>query len=409
MKVLHVSTYDLNGGAARATYRLHKALIAHGLDSRILVQRKQSDEHQIVGPSTLWEKACSLVIPFVEKIFFKLCGVKPNSYFSSSLISGKSFINRINDTDADLIHFHWVNDGMIKFSSLDKIKKPIVWTMHDNWLFTGGCHIKMDCEKFIDQCGKCPVLSSTKESDLSSRIQEMKIATIERLNNLIVVGPSKWIVKEAQKSKILKNVEIVHIPNLINTEIFKPISKTMARDILNLSVDKKYVMFGALDPFGDKNKGFLQLKQSLDLIESSCELIIFGASEPKDKIDFGHVTHYFGKITDEVMLAILYSASDAVVVPSLQENFSNTILESLSCGTPVVAFNIGGNTDLVEHKTNGFVAEAFSVTSLAEGIDWLLNCSYIDEISFNARRSVLKNYSSEALVKKFIGLYDQYK
>jgi glycosyltransferase involved in cell wall biosynthesis len=228
------------------------------------------------------------------------------------------------------------------------------------------------------------------------------------MENLTIVGLSRWITECAKQSKLLGDKRIVNIPNPRDTDRFKPIDERLARDILNLPKDKKLILFGAVNAINDPRKGFKELSHALKKLKSKeVELIVFGSSEPQNPPDFCFAAHYLGHQHDDISLQILYNASEVVVVPSLQENLSNTIMESLSCGTPVVAFDVGGNSDMIEHQRNGYLAKPYDAIDLAYGIDWVLNNQSYAELSKNARDKVLKEFDSSIVVKKYISLYQE--
>lgn len=405
MKVLHVSYSDLEGGAAKAAYRLHKSLANSGVDSRMLVDVKISGDYTVGGPKSKAEKLISKIRPGVDQIpvnFYK----RRKYYFSPSVLPFGRAIKLINNSDADIIHLHWFNKAFLSISDIGRIKKPIVWSLHDMWAFTGGCHYDGGCNGFLTHCGRCPVLGSTSEQDLSKWLLRKKKNVFAKLKKYRIVGLSKWLTYEASSSGVFRRENILNLPNLIDTDKFQPVDKLVSRRLLGLPADKKLILFGAMDALDDSRKGFHELKAALEKIDSAgAELVIFGSEKPQS-IPFSQFkTHYLGYFNDEISLQILYSCADVAVVPSLQENFSNAILESLSCGLPVVAFHIGGNGDLIDHKKNGYLAEPYDPQSLAHGIEWVLSGQNKD-LPFNAIEKVKNNFSSHILLKKYLSLYE---
>ena len=408
MKILIVNTSDINGGAARATYRLHKSLLNSGVDSQMLVQDKHSDDYTVIGPGTKIKKAIAKIRPTLDQLPVTRYKKRTKIIFSPAWLPFSGIVNRINEINPDIVHLHWIAGGMLRIEDLTKIKKPIVWSLHDNWAFTGGCHIKLDCDKYKNKCGKCPILKSAQENDLSRSIWTRKKKVFDKLDNLTIVGLSKWIANCTKESSLLKNKKIINLPNPIDTDIFKPFNKIEARKLWNLPKDKRIVLFGAMNATGDPLKGFKELSESLHKISKrDIELVVFGSSEPKESQNFGFRTHYLGTLHDDVSLVTLYSAADVVIVPSLQENLSNVIMESLACGTPVVAFNIGGNSDMIENKINGYLAKPFDTNDLAYGIEWILNTPNYDELRRSARKKVVQEFDSRIVVKKYIELYQE--
>jgi glycosyltransferase involved in cell wall biosynthesis len=408
MKVLIVNTSDINGGAARAAYRLHKSLLTQNIDTQMLVLDKSSGDFSVLGPTSKIEKVLNKLKSTLDSIPLKFYKDKTPTYFSTSWLPSISIINKINKLKPDVVHLHWINGGMIKIEDLKKIKAPIVWSLHDMWTFTGGCHYNETCDKFKRSCGNCLVLGSNKSKDLSNRIFHRKLKTFNKIKNLTIVGLSQWLADSAKNSYLLKDSKVVNLPNPIDTKIYKPIDKIHSRDIWNLPQNKKLILFGAMGATSDPRKGFRELSLALESInDPDIVFVIFGASTPENPPVLGCKTHYIGSLSDDVSLTTLYSAVDVMIVPSLQENLSNAIMESLSCGTPVVGFNIGGNSDLIDHKKNGYLAKPLDNKDLANGIQWILNNTKYDEICSEARAKVLTNFKSEIVAKKYIQLYER--
>jgi glycosyltransferase involved in cell wall biosynthesis len=398
------------GGAARAAYRLHRSLLSAGIDSKMLVQAKKSDDYTVIPAYGINKigKFISLIRPTLDQIPLKFYKNRIKTPFSPAWLPFSKVVEKINEINPDIVHLHWIADGMIKIEDLAKINKPIVWTLHDNWAFTGGCHIKWSCEKYIDSCGACPVLGSDKEYDLSKKGWIRKNKVFKKIN-MVIVSPSKWLYDCSKKSSLLKDKRHKVIPNPIDVDLFKPVDKSISRKIWNLPQDKKLIAFGAVSATNDINKGFKELSEALYKIadKKNIELVVFGSSKPKDPPNFGFKTHYLGHLHDDISLIILYDAVDVMVVPSLQENLSNTIMESLACGTPVVAFNVGGNSDMIEHLKNGYLAKPFDTDDLRNGIEWVLNTPNYDELCKNAREKVLREFDSNIVAKKYIELYEE--
>ncbi|EIF50098.1 glycosyltransferase family 4 protein [Sulfurovum sp. AR] len=409
MKILIVNTYDIKGGAARAAYRLHKALLAQNIDSQMLVQNKSSDDFTVLTTSsTKVQKNLNKLRPFIDNIPVKLYKERTKTLFSSAWLGFSDIVDLINEIDPDIVHLNWINEGMVKIEDLKCIKVPIVWSLHDMWPFTGGCHYDEGCGGYEKECGNCKVLGSNKNNDLSRKIFNRKQKTFSQIDNMTIVGLSKWLHTYAQRSSLLKDKRHVNLPNPIDTNIFNPFNKVKARELWNLPKDKKLVLFGAMGATSDPRKGFKELSQALNqLTFKDIEFVVFGSSQPQKASDFGFKTHYLGNLHDDVSLVTLYSAVDLMVVPSLQENLSNAILESLACATPVVSFDIGGNSDMVVHQQTGYLVKPFETDDLACGIEWVLNASNYSELCQNAREKVLKEFDSSLVAKKYIKLYQE--
>jgi len=408
MKVLIVNTSDIGGGAARAAHRLHEALLGQGVDSQMLVQENKSKEYRVLLPSEKkTKKIFNKVRPFIDQAFLYKYKNRSKTPFSVSFLPSKDVIKKINELEPDVVHLHWVCAGFLNIEDIGLIKKPIVWSLHDMWPFTGGCHYDENCGKYVNSCGSCKVLQSKSDNDLSRKIWERKKKNFSK-KNINVIGLSRWLEKCAKESFFLKKSKVVNLPNPINPIIFKPVNKTIARELWDLPNEKKLILFGAMNATGDLRKGFKELSNALyELQSKDVELVIFGSSEPKQSQNFGFKTHYLGQLSDDVSLATLYSAVEIMVVPSLQENLSNAIMESLSCGTPVIGFNIGGNSDMIDHKINGYLAKPFDPSDLARGIEWVLNAPNYEELCKNAREKVLREFDYKVVAPKYIELYQE--
>ncbi len=408
MKILIVNSSDTQGGASRAAYRLHLSLLANHIDCQMLVQSKSSDDFTVIGPMTKLEKVMNILRPRLDNLLVNFYKKRTKTPFSTSWLPSGQLVKKINTINPDIVHLHWINAGMLKIEDIAKINAPIVWSLHDNWVFTGGCHIKWECEKYKDSCGACPRLGSTKENDLSRQIYKRKQKTFSKISNLTIVGLSRWLEGCAKESTLLKDKKIVNLPNPIDTNRFKPFEKKKARELWDLPINKKLVLFGAMSATSDINKGFIELGEALHkLKDKNIEFVVFGSSEPKESQNFGFKTHYMDHLQDDVSLVLLYSAADVMIVPSLQENLSNAIMESLACGTPVVGFDVGGNSDMVEHKNNGYLAKAFDTNDLADGIKYILEDPNYNELCQNARDKVLREFDSNVVAKKYIKLYEE--
>lgn len=410
MKTLLLNTYDAQGGAGIATYRIHKALRSAGVDSLMYVQNRSCSDYTVLGPSR-WARIPAYFRPHLDSFpnkFFK--NAKPE-LFSTSWVPDR-LLDKINAIRPDLVHLFWINGGFARIETLGKIRQPAIWTMHDMWPFTGGCHYDDGCGKFSGLCGSCPSLYSSVENDISRRVIRRKLKSWVNWK-VTVVATSQWLAKEARLSSVLCDKEIYVIPNAVDTDRYKPVPKNIARTIYNLPQDKMLIMFSAFAATSHPRKGGHLLVPALERIvrdsgKTEIELVIVGASQPEVPINFGVPVHYMGHFSDEISQAVLYSAADVLVAPSMQENLSNTVVEALSCGTPVVAFNIGGMPDMIAHKTNGYLAKAFSVEELAAGILWVLSDGdNLSRLSSEARKSAIQKYAFSIIGKKYYELYQR--
>ena len=409
MNVLILNTSDNQGGAAIATYRLHRGLRSIGINSHLLVQGKKTDDYSVIGPVTKWQKVLAILRPHLDGVATYFYSKRQKVLFSSAWLPEK-LTSKVVKLKPDIVHLFWVNGGFLRIETLKNFKQPIVWTLHDMWPFTGGCHYDDECGKFQQSCGNCPVLNSEHEQDLSRRILKRKQKSWEDVP-IIVVATSHWLADMARSSSIFRDQRIEVIPNGIDTEIYKPGNKVAARAAYNLPQDKYLILFSAFSATSDKRKGNQFLVLALEKMSqagwgSKTELVIIGASKPESPPDMEMKVHYMGHMHDEISQVLLYSAADVVVAPSMQENLSNTVMESLACGTPVVAFNIGGMPDMINHRINGYLATPFESDDLADGIMWVLESKERhDTLSKQARETVEKRYALKTVANQYLSLY----
>ncbi len=404
LKILTVAS-DIQGGAGKAAYRLHNSLVNNGINSKMIVALKKTNDISVIGPTSKIQKVKALVYPYIDRFFLKKYNNK--SLFSTNWVPLSGIVNEINRINPDIVHLHWINNGLVSISDLKKINAPIVWSLHDMWAFTGGCHYSDKCVRFKDSCGKCPILDSNELNDLSFKIFKEKQKLFSLKKDITIVSLSKWLFELSKNSQLLKFNNHINLPNPIDTNIFKPHEKKYSRSVWNLSENKKYILFGAMGATSDPRKGFKELKEALSKLKNpeNIELLVFGSAKPHKPSDLGLVTHYLGSLSDDISLVTLYNSADLMVVPSLQENLSNAIMESLACGTPVVGFNIGGNSDLIDHKKNGYLAYPQDSNDLLKGIEWVLNNKEYDQLSLNSRSKVLVEFDSKIVSKNYIDLY----
>jgi len=410
MKVLMLNTYDEWGGAARAAFRLNRGLQSMGISSHLLVQGKTSGAKDVTGANNFLTKIAYGIRTVLGTMPVRMYPNKPVNNFTPALMPD-SIAGQVAEISPDIVHLHWLGAGFMRLETLKKIKHPLVWTLHDSWAFTGGCHMPHECVRYHKACGFCPVLGSRHEKDLSRWVWQRKFRAWHSLK-LAVVTPSRWLADCARKSSLLRDMQIEVIPNGLDLSIFKPIDKRLARELLGLPQNKKFILFGGINSISDPNKGFQFLLPALrDLAgrgwHHDAELIIFGSTKPENTPSFPLKTNYFGRLQEEIKLSQLYSAADLFIAPSLQENLPYTIMEAMACGTPCVAFNQGGIPDLIEHRITGYLAQSFDAVDLAKGLDWLLQEDELrQEISLCCRRKVETMFALEKVAARYIEFYE---
>ena len=411
MRVLHLSTMDISGGAARAAYRLHKGLQANGISSSMMVQFKESDDPSVIGPESNLARTFSIARISLDHFPKMLFSKNRKTIFHLQWLPEK-ISKKIDQYKPDVVHLHWICRGFLNIKTIGRIKQPIVWTLHDMWPFTGGCHYAGDCERYKNSCGNCPQLGSKWENDLSRWTWKRKSKFWKDVN-LTIVAPSTWIKSCALESHLFKNHPVEIIPYGIDVNGFRPLDDKIARNYLRFSENKYLILFGAINALSDKRKGFELLAAALKKLSQTekgkqAELIVFGASKPENPPDLGLKTTYIGRLNDPISLSLVYSACDLFISPSIEDNLPNTIIEAMSCGTPCVAFNIGGFPDMIEHKKNGYLVEFFSVDDLVRGITWgLENNEHYKKIGLSARKKVETNFDLRRIAGNYTALYEK--
>jgi glycosyltransferase involved in cell wall biosynthesis len=416
LKVVHINKTDSGGGAAVAANRLNQALSKHGVDSWLLVQDGKSQEKNIrlAGEGFLYrQKALSRFV--WERIRF--LPHEKNAMLRFAFSPGNTGMDLSKHPliqEADILHLHWINQGYISLDGLRQLfslGKPIVWTLHDMWPFTGGCHYAGTCLEFLERCSFCPFLKKPDKRDLSAR-QFIRKKQIYKTTKMHAVACSKWLKTISFESSLLRDKLVSNIPNPIDTALFKPLDKKSCRAKLNLPQDKKLLLFGAAN-VGDTRKGIRYLYEALNILVESfpvfkenVEVVVFGKIPSKVKNIFPFVTHNLKFITDTQTLVEAYNAADVYVLPSLQDNLPNTVMESMSCGTPVVGFHIGGVPEMIDHNKSGFLAEVKNSLSLATGIYETLFLSNLEEMGLMARRKVETNFSEEVVASQYKKVYE---
>ena len=413
MKILHLNSYDLVGGAAIAANRLHNALRASGQTSQMGVLFARSDDPDVkVLGGAFYRKIFVPIFNKLERMPEKVFYSKPEypGFCSFSCLPG--FIHhKINKIPKDITHLHWVTDGFLSPYALKRLHKPVVWTLHDTWAFTGGCHFFKSCEGYKSSCGECPELCSKNKRDLSSLGWTLKNEAYKKIKPNIIT-PSKAFAKYVASSGLLSKYRLRVIPNCIDTSIFKPILPAQAREILNLPPSTPILLFGAVGGISDYRKGFDLLLKALALLQKFTALkpicCVLGQGHGPSFPNLPYEFRYLGKMSDSTTLALAYSAANVFLCPSREDNLPNTIMESLACGTPALAFNVGGIPDMIEHNVNGFLANPFDTEEFASLLGQLLNNPNLQQsMGVAGRNKVLKEFAMPVVAKQHVAFYEE--
>ena len=407
MKISHLSNSDIIGGAGIASYRIHKALLKKGHKSQLFVNSYHSGDFTVSHPINFLDKVSALLRPKIVNPLKKFLVTKNKALHSLSILPS-NWHEKINNSNADIVHLHWVQNEMISIRDIGNIKKPIVMNTHDMWPFCGAEHLSFE-KRWEEGYLKNNRPDNESGYDLNKYIWQLKKKYWKK--PFYIVSPSEWMAQCVKKSALMKSWPCKVIPNCIDTTKWRPLNKSFSRKLLNLPDDKPILIFGTFNSNNQFHKGLDLLKQSLNYLKEKNKdfnIVIFGQNQPQNPINFGFPTYYIGQLRDSYSLKALYSASDILLVPSRIESFCNTACEAHSCGIPVVSFKVGGLIDIVNHKKTGYLASPFDIKDFANGIIWIL-----DEISINnnlnkfARKKAVKNWDYSVVSKKYETLYEE--
>ena len=416
MKVLIVNTSDI-GGAANACLRLHEGLLNCGIDSKVILMRKHKHIPATYKVMPLRKKFLKRMSLAVKKLFWELGlktkkKTKEQEFLASREKRLELFSFPFSEYDitqnkwykeADVVNLHWVSDFLDYESFFNSNNKPVVWTMHDMNVFTGGEHYTESIVNMDDEGNPVPRTKTDKESGLSKFYENYKANLLKDKNNISFVAPSKWLLNEAQNSIILKNKNIKHIPYGLNKEVFNIRDKTYSRGLLNIPKDKRVILFVAESLHNTQRKGFNFLIKAFENLEDKNVILCAVGSKKVALSDIENLIE-LGVINDDRMMSVAYSSADVFVIPSLMDNLPNTVLESLMCGTPVIGFPVGGILDMVQNNYNGYIAKDISAKSLGETLSLFLKTKEVFN-SANIRKEAVKKYDLEVQSRKYIDLY----
>ncbi len=400
VKVIHVQNDALSAGSA--ALRLHSAFLKAGIDSSVLsLLTDVNDTEKMSEPGKI-SRITALLDQQMQSFLFKKADKRFGRFSFPILGTNISKLPQIRE--AEVIYIHWVQGGFLNLSNyrqLAQLGKPIIIFMHDMWSITGGCHHSFSCEKYKIRCFDCQIFPKNDFVDWPAHEYRKKMKLYSDAGNFYFVSPSRWLYNCARLSNLTKGKPIFHIPNILDSDIFKPIDKKTARHVLNLDPDDTIIAFGAFSvssPF----KGWNELKIALEELrhrerKRKITVLIFGSGNSNmiaEAIPFK--SRFFGFVKDVYSMSLIYNAVDIMIAPSLAELFGYVIMESLSCGTPVVAFDVGGIPDLIKHKYNGYLARYRDAEDITEGILFCLDNKI--------KGSLLPEFERSVVVKKHIDL-----
>lgn len=415
MRIVHLASSDVTGGAARAASRLHFGLRRLGVDSKMLVGKQACFDPSILRfrpPKDVASRVRrTLRRRRIRTDFAQYAPTRPPGYdrFSDDRTEdGGALLGQV--PPCDLINLHWVA-GFLDHESFfpGAPNVPLVWRLADMAPLTGGCHYDAGCGKFTARCGACPQLGSRDDNDLSRQIWTRKHNAISLLppGRLTMVATSNWIAGEARRSSLFGKLPIHVIPNGLDTADFAPRDKRFARETIGLPADANVVLFAA-DTVTERRKGLALLLEALFGLRSDVKnLVLVSVGHGKPPVDASIRHEHLGSINNDRYLSLIYSAADAFVIPSIQESFGQTVSESLACGTPVVGFATGGMLDMVRPGETGRLVPVGDVTGLREAIrDVLRDDDARWHMSQRCRAVAVAEYSMETQAKSYLRLYE---
>lgn len=394
--VVHLAQSDSEGGANKAAFRLHNILRKAGVESIFHAGRKHLDDSSIV-PAHLPGAGdfASDVIAYFNARDLRQYPNRSGTPFSPMRFN----YGRLKPgllSRADVVCIHWIAGGFLSARQLQVVKRPLVWRLSDIWPFSGGCHYPGTCAGFERVCGSCPQLGSTSEDDLSrSGIRQRENGY--RNLDLTIVAPSRWIFDLARRSHLFGSQRIEHIPTGVDLAVFHPRDRLAARARFNLPAAGRIVAFGALGATMDPRKGYAHLRTALErlaaLSNHELTLVTFGGAEANRTEQISRFpVYHLGRIDSQDALASVYSASNLLVAPFLEDNLPNVVLEAIACGTPVAGFAAGGIPDAVKHGINGYLAPTGDSDGLACGIAYILDRVDGGQLSGNASAFARQNF-----------------
>jgi len=408
LKVLHLNYSDTAGGAARAAYRIHQSLRDAGVDSCMWVNKSTSGDWTVQGPATKVAKAWAVLSPHVVAPLAKILKTD-NPIIHSPAILSSQWVRRINASNADIVHLHWVQGEMLSIADIGRIQKPIVWTLHDMWAFCGAEHLSWD-DRWRDGYRRDNRPSHESGFDLNRWTWQRKRKHWQK--PIHIVAPSRWLAGYVRDSALMQHWPVSVVANPIDFDRWQGLEQALARELLGLPANAPLLLFGSHGANHAHHKGFDLLVQALDRLRNdSCvqglELVVFGQRAPQSPPNLGFPIHYTGHLHDDLSLRALYSAADAIVVPSRQEAFGQTASEAHACGTPVIAFRTGGLPDIVKHQRTGYLAKAFDTDDLAKGIVWVLANCKAGHLRQQARIRAEQNFSYRNIAVQYQTVYQK--
>lgn len=409
MRVLIVNTSERTGGAAVAANRLMEALNNNGVKSKMLVRDKETDHLTVASLPSSWRQQWNFM--WERFVIWLHLHFRREHLFEIDVANAGTDITQLPEfQEADVIHLHWINQGMLSLKGIRKILtsgKPVVWTMHDIWPATAVCHYSRGCEQYHTQCVQCPLLPG---DGMAKQVWNRKEQMLSG-QRITYVCCSEWLAGEARKSALLKDQRIVSIPNAIDTRLFRPQDKKQARQTLELPTDRRIILFVS-QRVTDPRKGISyfvdavsRLVQQHPEMKDNTGVAILGGHAEEVASQLTLPSYPLGYISNPSRIVNIYNAADVFVLPSLEDNLPNTIMESMACGVPCVGFHVGGIPEMIRHQVNGYVAQERDAADLAQGIRYVLADADYEALSRECLHLVSQKYSQQSVANRYIEEY----
>ncbi len=420
IKVVTLSSKD-SGGAGGAARRMHEAILKAGADAVMIVLDKATTSERVAEVEIpipgLDKSQPSAQLFYAFNLIQQRLSNYPDRKIPSMFTSTEAIINFTDLAavfeEADIIHIHWI-DGFFDYKNAPQVfrNKKIVWTLHDMYQFTGGCHYALDCQNYTTGCAGCPQLGQPDSCNFTKECIQIKAQTYNQLD-INIVSPSKWLKDCAGKSKLMQRFPSRVIPNTFDTSKFTPQEMQRARNKFEIPADKCVILFGA-DHILNPVKNLAAILDSLKTLTAkgtinpeTILLVLFGAGKITEN-NYPFKIQQLGKINTPEDMAYVYSCADFLVLPSIADNFPNIMCEALACGTPVVGFSIGGLPDLITHEATGYLASPFSTEEIQQGIVWGINTARGNsDIRLKCRNIVETSLTEDIIAAKMLAYYNE--
>ncbi len=407
IRVANLCYADSGGGAALGAQRLHKAFRSQGVDSKLYVIKKLTDDDTVV------ELPVSQLRRRLARQIGRLmlaCQRSENPIVRTLNVFPSGAGRFLNSLDCDVIQMHWIGSNTISIGEIGRLNKPVVWKLPDMWAFCGSEHYLLpdDVERFADGYSSSNRQTHDRGLDIDRLVWRYKRKQW-RGTNLSIAGPSRWITACASRSKLFAGARIRHIFNPLDTDHYAPRDRNTARDRFGLPHRKQLIAFGAMNATSDPRKGYAYLRQAMAHLEGRIDtndlaFVVIGSVREEPLTQSGFTVYSLGTIDDEDALIDVYNAVDGVVVPSQADNLPNVVKEATCCGIACAGFDVGGMPDMIEHQHTGYLATPFEPTDLAAGIIWLLEHTS-EQLRDDVRRRAVARHARRAAVEQYLDYY----